>query len=318
MTADTPSFTEEVRQELGRLPPGPPSAQRAELAALLRLAGALHLTGAAHDPDRIRLQVETASGAVARRVHLLLGRRYELRPELSVRRASGVRRHASYGLALAHGSDWVARDLDLIDGAGRPVTTLDHRLVGTRGAAEAYLRGAVLASGSLSTPGRPPHLEIAVTSPAVASALADVASEVAGSHLGVVASDRGSRLVAKSGDAIGALLAAIGAPTAFLRWEEHRLRRSLRGEANRLANADAANLRRSVEAAAAQIAAVEGAIERVGWSGLDDDLRAVALARMANPSASLAELGQLCDPPLHKSAVYRRLQRLEALQVDEP
>jgi DNA-binding protein WhiA len=91
------------------------------------------------------------------------------------------------------------------------------------------------------------------------------------------------------------------------------LRHEVRSAATRLANADAANVRRTIDAASAQVADVERVIERLGWDALDEDLRGVALARLANPMASLAELGELCDPPLSKSAIHRRLQRLRTL-----
>jgi cell division protein WhiA len=120
-------------------------------------------------------------------------------------------------------------------------------------------------------------------------------------------------VICKSGATIGRLLLAVGAADAAAVWEERRTRRRLRNDANRLANADAANLRRTIDAAAAQVAAVERVVEELGWTALEEDLRAVALARLANPAASLSELGELVDPPIGKSAVHRRLRRLEAL-----
>lgn len=314
MTASDPTpFTERVRSELGRMPLGAPAAQRAELAALLRSAGTLHLTGASGDPDRLRLELVTTSGAVVRRVHLLLGERYGLRPELSVQRPGGMRRRSTYGVSLRGGAQQLATALDLLDAHGRPVRWLRDEVVADAEAGIAYLRGAFLAAGSVSAPGRAPHLEFLVTSDPVAHRLAALVEEVAGQRVGVVTGERRARVVAKSGDTIGVLLRTLGATDAYLAWEEQQLRRSLRNDANRLANADAANVRRAIDAARAQVVAVEAAVARVGWLGLGDDLRAVALARLANPSASLAELGQLCDPPLHKSAVYRRLRRLEEL-----
>jgi DNA-binding protein WhiA len=122
--------------------------------------------------------------------------------------------------------------------------------------------------------------------------------------------------VLKSGVAIADLLRGVGATSAYIAHEEQLLRREVRAEAQRLANADAANVRRAVAAASDQVRLVEHAVDVLGWDVLEEDLRDVALARLANPSASLAELGQLCDPPVGKSAVHRRLGRLRAL-VDE-
>jgi DNA-binding protein WhiA len=110
----------------------------------------------------------------------------------------------------------------------------------------------------------------------------------------------------KSGDAVADLLAALGATRAFLTFDDRRLRRQLRGEANRLANADAANLARIARSAGAQVDAIERAVEREGWEVFDRDLRDVALARLANPSASVSELAELLGVP--RTTLHRRLR----------
>lgn len=317
MTADRGSFTDRVRQELARLDLRGDAVGRAELAALLRFAGSLHLVGIGGGVARLRMEVETTSGAVARRTFALLQATHEVRAELRVRAPGGVRRRSTYGVLVGEDvAAQVALDVGLVDADGRPRRSAPADLVlGDLGSA--YVRGAFVAAGSVSAPGRPAHLEIAVRNPEAAEQLRDLVQDRAGGRGTVSETDTGHRVVLKSGAAIGELLAAIGATSAFLAWEEQRLRRQLRNDAQRLANADAANVRRAIDAAAGQIAAVERAIDRLGWEALDDDLRQVALARLANPSASLSELGELCDPPVGKSAVHRRLRRLEELAEGE-
>jgi cell division protein WhiA len=105
----------------------------------------------------------------------------------------------------------------------------------------------------------------------------------------------------------------MGAQTAYLAWEDGRIRREVRREAVRLANADQANLRRSVAAAMTQVAAVERAVAHLGWDGLPADLAEVAALRLAHPDATLAELGTMLDPPRSKGGVLARLRRIEAL-----
>jgi cell division protein WhiA len=112
-------------------------------------------------------------------------------------------------------------------------------------------------------------------------------------------------------------VAVVGATGAFLDWVQHRMRRQVGGGATRLANADAANVRRAVEAAGAQVRTIERVLDEVGWDGLPPELQEVALARLANPAASLAELGELCEPPITKSAVHRRLLRIRGLVADD-
>lgn len=302
------SFTEAVRQELSRAPIEGEARPRAELSGIVRLAGSIAVRGG--EVATMRLEIATTSGAVARRTFGLLQHRYGIRPELVVRAPGGVRRRTLYEVHIGTSARHVAEDLQVLDAHGRPLDELPTGLQGHVGLA--YLRGAVLASATVSHPSRAPHLELAVGSDRVAQGVAELIRGVVGGTVSVVEGPR-RRVVLKSGERIGELLAALGATRAFLDWDDRRLRRQLRGEANRLANADGANLRRTIEASAEQVRAVEAAIAAIGWSQLDEELRGVALARLANPEASLTDLGQLVDPPVGKSAVHRRLRRLAVL-----
>jgi cell division protein WhiA len=305
------SFTEEVRQQLAGLPLGGDRQVRAELAALVRLAGSLTVAG----EGRLGLEVSTGSGAVARRTFQLVQHRYGLRPELLVRAPGGVRRRSTYGVRLGAGAEQVAGDLAILDPDGRLVDGLPADLTGAR--TVAYLRGAMLASGSISAPDRSPHLEIGCGSEVVARGLAGLLEGVVDGHVTVTVGAR-PRVVLKSGERIGQLLVATGATGAFLQWDERRMRRQARGDAVRLSNADEANVRRVVAAAAPQVAAAAALLDSVVWDSLDDDLRDVARARLANPEVSLTELGMLVTPPLTRSAVYRRLRRLQELASELP
>jgi cell division protein WhiA len=305
------SFTEEVRQQLAGLPLGSERQVHAELAALVRLAGSLLVAG----ERRLGLEVTTTSGAVARRAFHLVQQRYGLRPELLVRAPGGVRRRSTYGVRLGAGAQQVAGDLEVLDADGRLVDGLPADLTGAR--AVAYVRGALLATGSISAPDRPPHLEIGCGSEVVARGLGGLVERVVDGHVTVTRGTR-PRVVLKSGERIGQLLVATGATGAFLRYDERRMRRQARGDAVRLSNADEANVRRVVAAAAPQVAAVLAVLDSDLWDTLDDDLRDVARARMVNPEVSLTELGMLVTPPLSRSAVYRRLRRLQQLATELP
>ena len=119
------------------------------------------------------------------------------------------------------------------------------------------------------------------------------------------------RVVIRDGDAIAALLTRLGAHESLLAWEERRMRREVRASANRLANFDDANLRRSARAAVAAGARVERALEILG-DDVPDHLKAAGVLRIENKQASLEELGQLHDPQLTKDAVAGRIRRLLA------
>ena len=117
------------------------------------------------------------------------------------------------------------------------------------------------------------------------------------------------RVVIRDGEAIGALLTRMGAHDTRLVWEERRMRREVRATANRLANFDDANLRRSARAAVAAAARVERALEILG-DEVPDHLIAAGQLRVTHRQASLEELGQLADPPMTKDAVAGRIRRL--------
>ena len=295
--------TDEVRQELATRPIELDEVP-AELAALLRTAG--HL---GRGSEGVRLQVQTTTGATARRTHHLL-RALDASPTLVVREATNVEQR-TYGVLLqAPAAAAVGRHLGLLDDDDRPIGTAPADQV-ERPAA--MVRGALLGGGSVSGPTRSPHLELRTSRRDTSAQFADAVHELVGVRPTDGRTSAGHRAVLKSGVAIADLLGALGATSAYIAHEEQLVRREVRAEAQRLANADAANVRRAVAAASDQVRLVEHAVDVLGWDVLGQDLRDVALARLANPSASLAELGQLCDPPVGKSAVHRRLTRLREL-----
>ncbi len=200
--------------------------------------------------------------------------------------------------------------------ARRAFTLPDERLAWS-GAAEhcrmAWLRGRFLAHGSLSLAGGRAHLEFVVPvedAPELARRLDDVglpASWRVRRGLGVV--------TWKSAESITAFLGRIGASASLLELEARQVARSLRGELNRVLNAESANLQRSVAASGRQLAAID-ALEADGRLGEQPrTVRAVAEARRETPEASLSEIAARLE--LHRSAVQRALDRLERLALHD-
>ncbi len=120
------------------------------------------------------------------------------------------------------------------------------------------------------------------------------------------------RVVIRDGEAIGALLTRLGAHESLLAWEERRMRREVRATANRLANFDDANLRRSARAAVAAGARAQRALEILGEE-VPDHLKMAGSLRVEHRQASLEELGQLHEPALTKDAIAGRIRRLLAM-----
>ncbi|GAB3760710.1 DNA-binding protein WhiA [Microlunatus parietis] len=300
------AMTAQVKAELATIKVTKPSCRKAEVAAMLRFAGGLHIVS-----GRIVIEAELDTGAAARRLRTDIAEVFGHPSDLVIVNGSGIRRGTRYVVRVIKHGDALARQTGLIDSHGRPARGLPAQVVGG-GADEcaAAWRGAFLAHGSLTEPGRSMALEVTCPGPEAALALVGAAR-----RLGIASKAREvrnvDRVVIRDGDAIGALLTRIGAHESVLAWEDRRMRREVRASANRLANFDDANLRRSARAAVAAGARVERALEILG-EDVPDHLKAAGVLRIENKQASLEELGQLHEPPLTKDAVAGRIRRLLA------
>jgi DNA-binding protein WhiA len=301
------AMTAAVKDELSRLEVTRPCCRKSEVASMIRFAGGLHIIS-----GRIVVEAELDTANAARRLRRNLAELYGHRSEVLVLAASGLRKGTRYVVRVVQDGEALARQTGLIDSRGRPVRGLPARVVsGADHDAESALRGAFLAHGSLTDPGRSSALEITCPGPEAALALVGAAR-----RLGVPAKAREvrgvDRIVIRDGDAIGAMLTHLGANDARLAWEERRMRREVRATANRLANFDDANLRRSARAAVAAGSRVQRALEILG-DEVPEHLREAGHLRVEHKQASLEELGQLASPPMTKDAVAGRIRRLLAM-----
>jgi len=300
-------LTAEVKAELIAVRDARPTARVAELTTLLRFSGGLHSIA-----GRVAVEAEADTQALVRRIVRDLVELYGVRPDVKEVQGSGTRQGTHWVVRVVEGGETLARQTGLLDQRRRPVRGLPNRLIaGSREDAAAIWRGAFLAGGTLSEPGRSAALEVTCPTPEAAMALVGAAH-----RLGVAAKAREvrgiPRVVVRDGEAIRAMLAAIGASATATEWEQLRQRREVRAGVNRLVNFDDANLRRSAQAAVAACARVERAMEILG-EDTPDHLREAGELRLAHRDASLDELGHHADPPLTKDAVAGRIRRLLAM-----
>ncbi|HEX6255139.1 MAG TPA: DNA-binding protein WhiA [Euzebyales bacterium] len=301
------SLTAGVRAELAALPLPRGVVGRSELSGLLRFSGVMRRHGGA---DEGWTWASTLSPTPARRADRLASHLFDQRLRLRARRVRAPRPGLLVELEVPPPL-LPALALDVV--AGRRRTALPPWL-DDDAARWAYVRGVALARLRLAQPHRA-HCEVEAPTELLARELMELLEQ-----LGVRAAasphvrDRW-RVVCKSRGAIGTLLAGTGATTAYLRWEEERTRRAVRSAAVRGVNADRANAGRSVQAATGQVAVVLEVLAQVGLDELDDDLRTAALARLANPTASLGQLAELLD--VSRATVSRRFRRLAELVSGE-
>lgn len=304
------ALTTDVKAELVSIRNAPPTVRVAEVTTILRFAGGLHSIA-----GRVAVEAEVDAELLARRVSRDLAEIYGVRPEIAQVTSSSTiasETGARWAVRVIGPGETLARQIGLLDARRRPVRGLPNRLTtGSPDELAGIWRGAFLAAGTLTDPGRSAMLEVSCPSSEAGMALVGAAH-----RLGVAAKAREvrglPRVVIREGEAIRSILAIMGARRTAAAWEEMRQRREVRAGVNRLVNFDDANLRRSAQAAVAACARVERALQILG-DDVPDHLRTAGNLRLAHRDASLDELGHHADPPLTKDAVAGRIRRLLAM-----
>jgi cell division protein WhiA len=300
-------LSEDLRNELAAIAPQSDCDRLAELSGLFHVAGSVHLRGRGN----VDLHLDLVSSGVARRAFSLL-RAFEVESEIRTYQQHAFDHATRYQLHVEgtqHAYETLHR-AGVLDSSHRPLERPPQRVVARRCCRGAYLRGALLGAGSLSGP-RDPHLEIRSAEVEGARFLVEVAAR-SGAELHVLERPRHAVAYAKSADAIADVLIAAGASDVVLVLEESSVMAATRSDANRLANADHANLVRTSRAAHAQIEA----LRRLDVDSLPDDLHELASLRLRHPTLPISELARRCRPPLTKASAYRRLRRLVELAGD--
>jgi DNA-binding protein WhiA len=302
------SLSEDLRNELAGIAPRSDCDRLAELSGLFHSAGSIHLRGR----GEVSVHLDVADSAVARRAFSLL-RGFGVASEIRTYRRRSFEGRTRYQLHV-EGNERAVQVLHEAGVISARLSPLEHpprRVVARSCCRAAYVRGALLGSGSLSGP-RSPHLEIRSASSEGASFIARVAAEEGG-RLSVLDRKRHAVAYAKGMEAIADVLALAGASQAVLVFEEGAVMAGTRSRANRLANADHANLVRTSRAAHDQLRAVR-TLRRTGeLARLPARLQEIAELRERHPTLSLRELALKCRPPATKASAHRRLRRLQEI-----
>lgn len=295
--------TTDVKTELSQFVVQSPSARRAEVSALLRFGGGLHIANAQLCVDA-ELDHLAAARRLCRDIHGLFGAAPVLRPAAS----SG--RNERFRVQVTVNAEVLARQTGLLNQRGQPVRGMPAHIVAGREAdLGAAWRGAFLARGALVENGRTRGLEVSCPGPEAALALVGAAR-----RLGVTAKMRdlrgADRVVVRDPASVSALLQCMGAVQTEQAWAQRRRQQPAQhASTERASNFDDANRRRSLAAGAATAARVSKALDILGGAA-PEHLARVGRLRVEHPSASLDELGRIADPPLSKDALAGRLRRL--------
>ena len=173
----------------------------------------------------------------------------------------------------------------------------------------AYLRGAFIACGSVNDPKRSYHLEFLLRNEKDAEKISEMISGLG--YESRSTKRKGETVVyIKDSSVISEMLAVMGAGVSMMNYENERAMNETRGVINRRVNCELGNLRKSTEAGQKQLSCIGIIRDHMGLDNLPDGLKEIAELRINNPEASLQELGEMMDPPLGRSGVNHRLQKL--------
>ena len=175
-----------------------------------------------------------------------------------------------------------------------------------------FIKGAFLSCGTASDPNKSYHIEFVVPYKTLSLDLMKMLNDY-----GIKAKHMVRRYVnviyIKDSESIEDLLALMGAHNSALEIINIKIYKDIRNITNRRLNFENANLTKTADAAFEQMKAIETIKAKGIYPTLSDELKHIANIRYENPDASLREIGDMCDPPLSRSAVNHRLKKLIAL-----
>lgn len=284
-----------------------------ELSAITQTSGSLGFLGG----GRFSVTYQVENAALARRIFRMLKEGLALSPKLHVVEHSRLGGRRTCVLTVEEGdARRLLEVLDMMeigpDGTSTLKRTVPRPQLNRQCCRKAYLRGAFLGAGSMTSPEKNYHLEWIAADEALGQTLDKVLEKTEiHPHTQV---RRGQKVVyLKSAQQIVDVLAMMGASQAVMDMENVRIMRQLRGQANRAANCDVHNSEKTLNACEQQLQAISVIQEKKGLESLPPALRQIAELRIKNTEAPLEELGMLVDPPIGKSGVNHRMRRLIAL-----
>lgn len=303
-------FTRAFREELARVDNKQPCCRMAAVAGLVHTAGSFLIRGGTTDEDRYEIRLPTTVQAAAKLAYSQF-KAFGAEGELMTRREPGLQQRLVYEVRVKGTPPALQalNEMGVLSDSFELQPGISRRLVKKGCCRNAFVRGCLIGAGSANSPQREAHLEIVTSNQALSADLARLLGEM-DFHPGQRVRRGGYVVYLKGRDEVAGLLGLAGAHVAALEVEEQAVLKEVRSRANRLANCDAANTRRTGAAASRQLEAI-AALERSGrLAALPPALREMADLRSLHPYLNLSELAEAGGEGLTRSAVNHRLRRL--------
>ena len=309
------TFSGKVKEELSRQWNGEKHCQIAEIAAIISMCGKVTIDSR----DRYAVKVRTENISVARKCFTLLKKTFNIEAEslVTINKSKG---NITYTVVVKQHEDAMKllQAARLVDGDGEiseEFSTSRNLIVHKSCCKRAFLRGAFLASGSMSHPEKSYHIEMVCASKAKAEQIQKLINSF-GLDAKVILRKNSYVVYLKEGAQIVDLLNIMEAPIALMEMENVRILKEMRNSVNRKVNCETANINKTVSAATKQAEDIRLIQKEMGLNKLPEGLQEIAELRLTYPDASLKELGEMLTEPLGKSGVNHRLRKLSELAED--
>ncbi|MGN0482698.1 MAG: DNA-binding protein WhiA [Lachnospiraceae bacterium] len=306
------SFSSEVKEELARHSCKARHCQIAELAAAVSFSGKIK-----SDEGKTCLEIETENVVLARKYFTLLKKTFNIDTDILIRETHYLNRNKTYTIAVKEEADLVQL-FQLLhqmnpDGSWAQADELVSPLIVQQSCCKrAFIRGAFLASGSMSDPEKSYHFEIVCNSEKKAEQMQKLMNTF-DVDAKIVQRKKNFVVYLKEGAQIVEMLNVMEAHVALMNLENVRIIKEMRNSVNRQVNCETANINKTVHAAVKQLDDIQLIQQTRGLDSLPDGLKETAHLRLEYPEATLKELGTLFTPPIGKSGVNHRLRRLSEL-----
>ena len=285
------AFLNEIKKEICEAPPKSPCCRRTMLLGMLAARGRCSDEG-----QGVALRLTDLSSACL--AEKLISEQFGRQAVLS-RGSHGGRIHQ-----LSFESGVARRFMNELEGK-----LLTHPLAKQCASCATYfLRGVFLASGRITDPSKAYHLELSLDSRALP--FADFLSSEYGLSFKYTERRAERILYLKDSSLVEEFMTMLGINDAAFRFMNSKIEKQFRNEANRRTNCEAGNIARSVCAAQRVVRVIERLEQDKLLSSLPEELESVARVRLENPEASLAQLASMTTPPITKSGLNHRLQKV--------
>ncbi len=298
------SYSSKIKDELSRVMPSARHCLIAELSAIISLSGTL--TEGMQDISN--LAVKTEHSGVARKYFTLLKKTFNISTDIEIdNNARGSYKHI-YAVEL-NDNKQIDTVLKAVKLSKEDLELYDSTLLTKSCCKRAYIRGAFLASGSVTNPEKSYHMELVCQTRARADKLTEVFLSL-GIEARIIMRKKSYIVYIKEGDMIVEALGLMEAPSSLMELENVRILKGVRNDINRRVNCETANITKTVSAASRQLEEINYIKDTVGLKKLPDNLRQIALLRLKHNEASLKELGELLEPRVGKSGINHRMQKI--------